>query len=154
MAPAISVDLFKEKFLPLIAANADLNPTLYVLSDKGERDDDVGPYGKSLLYLVSNAFERRRETPLLGMEKFINAKNKENKKYLDEDIARLVKQDFNGNPRLVIAGAAPASELTGPNVSRSESHGGFDNDSFTLNAVLHRILGRKPTRLFDARDLQ
>ena len=84
MAPAISIDLFKQKFLPLIEYNSDLNPTLYVLSDKGERDDDVGPYGKSLLYLVSNAFERTRETPLLGMEKFINSANRElDKKYID-----------------------------------------------------------------------
>ena len=155
MAPAISVDLFKEKFLPLIQTNDNLNPTLYILSDKGERDDDVGPYGKSLLYLVSNAFERRRETPLLGMEKFVNPKNKElDKKYVDSEIARLVKQDFNGWSRLVISGDAPATQMTGPDISRSESHGGFDNDSFTLNSVLFRILGKKPTRLFDPRDLQ
>jgi len=76
MAPAISVQLFKDKFFPLIQNNDALRPTLYVLSDKGERDDDVGPYGKSLLYLVSNAFERKRETPILGMERFINGANK------------------------------------------------------------------------------
>jgi hypothetical protein len=154
MAPAISVNLFKEKFLPLIQTNADLNPTIYALSDKGERDDDVGPYGKSLLYLVSNAFERIRETPLLGMEKFINAKSSEHKKNVDADIAKLLKQDYNGWPRLVIAGEAKANELVGPDISRSDSHGGFDNDSFTLNSVLFRVLGKKPTRLFDARDLQ
>ena len=155
MAPAISVDLFKEKFLPLIETNNNLNPTLYILSDKGERDDDVGPYGKSLLYLVSNAFERRRETPLLGMEKFVNPKNRDlEKKYVDLEIARLLKEDFNGWPRLVISGNAPATQVTGPDISRADSHGGFDNDSFTLNSVLFRILGKKPTRLFDARDLQ
>jgi hypothetical protein len=155
MAPAISVELFKEKFLPLIQNNSDLNPTVYILSDKGERDDDVGPYGKSLLYLVSNAFERRRETPLLGMEKFINAKNKElDKKYVDVEIAKLLKQDFNGWPRLVVSGDAPATKLIGPDISRSDSHGGFDNDTFTLNSVLFRILGKKPIRKFDARDLQ
>ncbi len=132
MAPAISIELFKEKFLPLIKANGDLNPTLYLLSDKGERDDDVGPYGKSLLYLVSNAFERRRETPLLGMEKFVNAKNKDTKKYVDPEIATLLRQNFKTWPRLVMAGEAPAAKDIGPDISRSESHGGFDNDSFTL----------------------
>ena len=45
-------------------------PSLYILSKVGELDDDVGPYGKSLLYLVSNAFEGAREMPLLGMQKF------------------------------------------------------------------------------------
>lgn len=155
MAPAISVDLFKEKIFPLIQTNSNLNPTLYVLSDKGERDDNVGPYGKSLLYLVSNAFERRRETPLLGMEKFINPNNRElDKKRVNREIAKLLKEEFNGWSRLVVSGDAPATKLTGPDISRSDSHGGFDNDSFTLNSVLFRILGKKPTRLFSARDLQ
>jgi hypothetical protein len=104
--------------------------------------------------LVSNAFERIRETPLLGMEKFINAGHKDHKKTVDTEIAKLIKQNYNGWPRLVIAGEAKANELVGPDISRSESHGGFDNDSFTLNSILYRILGKKPTRLFDARDLQ
>ena len=47
----------------------DLAQRIVRTSDSGERDDTVGPYGKSLLFLVSNAFERRRETPLLGMER-------------------------------------------------------------------------------------
>jgi hypothetical protein len=62
MAPAIRVDEFKSTFLGPIAAGTCPRPSLYILSDVGERDDEVGPYGKSLLYLVSNAFEGRRET--------------------------------------------------------------------------------------------
>lgn len=155
MAPAISVELFKRKMLPLIQKNKDLNPTLYVLSDKGERDDDVGPYGKSLLYLVSNAFEYRRETPLLGMEKFINMDNPELRKdEIDKDIYQLLKKDLNGWPRLVIAGKAPARKVIGPDICRASSHSAFDNDSFTLNSVLYRILGEEPKRKFEARDLQ
>ena len=38
-----------------------------VLSDRRERDDSVGPYGKSLLYLVSRALEEVHKTPLLGL---------------------------------------------------------------------------------------
>jgi hypothetical protein len=155
LAPAISIELFKSHYMPLLKTDDRLRPTLYVLSDKGERDDDVGPYGKSLLYLVSNAFERRRETPLLGMERFINGKNPELlKKYIDPEIHRLLQKDINGLPALVIAGRAPGQEESGPSVCRADSHGGFDNDSFTLNSVLWRILGRKPKRKFDTRDLQ
>jgi hypothetical protein len=153
MAPAISVALFKEKFFPLIQKNDALRPTVYVLSDKGERDDDVAAYGKSLLYLVSNAFERRRETPILGMEKFIR-QLEDSDDEVDEEIEELFEQKINGWDSLVIAGAAPASKLWGPDVSRSDSHGGFDNDTFTLNSVLFRILGKRPTREFDTRDLQ
>jgi hypothetical protein len=155
LAPAISIDLFKAKYLPLIEHYDNLRPTIYCLSDKGERDDDVGPYGKSLLYLVSNAFERKRDTPLLGMEKFINGKNPLLvKKFIDPDIDRLLQKDINGWPALVIAGQAPPNEQIGPSVCRAGTHGSFDNDPFTLNAVLWRILGRKPRREFDARDLQ
>ena len=155
LAPAISLPLFKEKFFPLIAQNDALRPTVYLLSDKGERDDDVWAYGKSLLYLVSNAFERRRETPLLGMEKFVNGDNEDaDDGLVDEEVAAMLRKKINGWNSLVIAGAAPAEKLTGPDICRSETHGGFDNDTFTLNSVLFRILGEVPVRPFETRDLQ
>ena len=155
LAPAISIALFKEKYLPLAEANDLLRPTIYALSDKGERDDDVGPYGKSLLYLISNAFEDKRETPILGMEKFINGKNDDLiQKHIDPVIDEMLQKKINGWPSLVIAGFAPPKQEEGPSICRSDSHGGFDNDSFTLNSVLHRILGEAPKREFDSRDLQ
>ena len=150
MAPAISIDLFKEKLLPLIQEKKCPVPTMYILSDIGERDDDVGPYGKSLLYLVSNSFEGRRDKPILGMERFINGK----KEIIDAVVSKLFKSKIGEWPSLVIAGTADASVKDGPSVSRSDTHGGFDNDTYTLNSVLFRILGRKPKRSFDARDLQ
>ena len=108
-------------------------PDLYVMSEVGERDDDVGPYGKSLLYLVSNAFEGRRGTPLLGMEKFIRPVQ-DAPAPVDAAIEALLA------PRLVVAGEKPRGTL-GP--SRSDTHGGFDNDPETLNSVLRQILGGK-----------
>ncbi|HVG13154.1 MAG TPA: hypothetical protein VM843_09130, partial [Flavisolibacter sp.] len=130
-------------------------PTVYLLSDKGERDDDVWAYGKSLLYLVSNAFEGRRETPLLGMEKFVNADGIDgDRSKVDPEIAALFRKKINGWSSLVIAGAAPAGKVTGPDICRSETHGGFDNDTYTLNSVLFRILGAPPVRPFETRDLQ
>jgi len=149
MAPAMSIELFKEKMLPHIRTNKCPIPTLYVLSNTGELDDDVGPYGKSLLYLVSNAFERVRGKPILGMEKFIRTVDPKLKQEVDKEMEKLFK---NGN--LVIAGAAPAGAPIGPDVCRSDSHGGFDNDTSTLNSVLCRILGKKPRRPFENRDLQ
>jgi hypothetical protein len=155
MAPAISVEVFKQKLLPHIQNKNCPLPTMYILSDVGERDDDVGPYGKSLLYLVSNSFEQRRETPILGMERFVNGRNNNlDKTFIDPVISRLFNSKAGQWPSIVIAGAAPAGSKVGPDISRSDSHGGFDNDTYTLNSVLFRILGKKPTRLFDARDLQ
>ncbi|MBK1657191.1 C1 family peptidase [Paracraurococcus ruber] len=143
MAPAITVELFKATMLPAIRAGTCPVPDLYVLSDVGERDDDVGPYGKSLLYLVSNAFEPRRDTPLLGMERWVRQVPKSPAP--DAEVAALLRQT------LVVAGA-PARGSLGP--SRSDSHGGFDNDPDTLNSILRRILGAAPKPGFETRDLQ
>jgi hypothetical protein len=155
LAPAISIDLFKEKYVPLMEQQEQLRPTIYALSDKGERDDDVGPYGKSLLYLVSNAFEKTRGTPLLGMERFINGQNPDlDQKLVDKEISNMLMQPVNGWPALVIAGRAPGMQEIGPDICRAASHGAFDNDNFTLNSVLYRILGKEPSRRFDINDLQ
>ena len=48
---------------------------VHVLSDENERDDSVGPYRKSLLYLVSRSFEVEHKTPLLGMDESFCAKS-------------------------------------------------------------------------------
>ena len=37
--------------------------------------------------------------------------------------------------------------------SSSRTHGGFDNDPYSMNSVLHRILGKQPTHPFEKRDL-
>jgi hypothetical protein len=132
--------------MPAIQAGAMPQPTLYLLSDQGERDDTVGPYGKSLLYLVSNAFEGKRSTPLLGMARFVSEAGPDR----DEEVARLLRRPVDGRAGVVIAGAPGGAA----EASQSDTHGGFDNDPPTLNSVLHRILGSKPPRPFTVRDLQ
>lgn len=157
MAPAISIDLFKKKLLERIKDGSCPLPTMYILSDTGERDDDVGPYGKSLLYLVSNAFEEKRYEPILGMERFVHYANqgvKDENKYVDKDIADLYQSNGSPWPHLVIAGTGKFTEEPRPDLSRSDSHGGFDNDVYTMNSVLYRILDNKPSRPFEVRDLQ
>jgi hypothetical protein len=91
--------------------------------------------------LVSNAFEGRRGVPILGMEKFLGA---------DGEVHRLTQRPIGGLPALVIAGRGQGTA----SASRSVTHGGFDNDPFTLNSILRRILGGEPARAFSARDVQ
>jgi hypothetical protein len=150
MAPAIRVDEFRNLVLGRVRRNQCPQPTVYMLSDTGERDDDVGPYGKSLLYLVSNAFEGKRETPLLGMQKFVKTDREKGWTVADPQVEAMLAKTVDGLPGLVVAGTSrdPGSW------SESDSHGGFDNDPRTLNSVLLRILGKAPTREFDIRDLQ
>ena len=155
LAPAITVEAFKRLLLPDISKGRCPRPTIYALSDVGERDDTCGPYGKSLLYLVSNAFEGQREAPILGMERFISSSSQDpNKELVDKDVETLLKKDVDGLPGLVIAGAGPKAAVLTPTLSRSETHGGFDNDESTMNSVLFRILRNKPSRPYTLRDLQ
>jgi hypothetical protein len=133
-APAIRIDEFKQYALPHIQSGACPKATLYHLSEQQELDDDVGPYGRSLLWLVSNAFEEQRGTPLLGMKEFLKSE------------AALKRAAFND----IIESAGPGVKDAECNTT---SHGGFDNDAATMNAVLMRILGKKPKPGFEGRDL-
>ena len=133
LAPAIRVDEFKDCVLPAIAQGACPRPTMYVLTEDQEERDTVGPYGKSLLWLVSNAFEDKRETPILGMSAFLKKDAKAKAAF-----AEIIESAGRG---------AKGAECT------SETHGGFDNDVATMNATLTRILGKKPKVPFDERTL-
>ena len=136
MAPACSMEFFQAHYRPRLGAAATAvtrieRLKIYNLDDQAERSDSVTAlYNKSLLYLVSNAFEpttgAEKAKPLLGLAKYA---------------------DRIGTSLLDIA-YAPASKAT-----HSTSHGGFDNDPATLNDILGRILGATPTRLFSKSDL-
>ena len=155
MAPAINLADFKRLALPQLQRRNTPNPSMFILSDQGERDDDVGPYGKSLLYLVSNAFEGSFDTPLLGMQRYVQKLDE--RRSPDPEVAELFARDVDGRPALVISGAGPRQvtlEDCDAGVARSDTHGGFDNDEGTLNSILWRILGAKPARPFTTRDLQ
>jgi hypothetical protein len=68
-APACDLSFASEHFATAVKGGRLDRDRLFihVLSDALERDDTVGPYRKSLLYLVSRALERRHKTPLLGL---------------------------------------------------------------------------------------
>ena len=70
-APACTLRFALDKYLPAIESGTlSANKwTTHYLSEENERDDSVGPYRKSLLYLVSRACEDAHKTPLLGMQK-------------------------------------------------------------------------------------
>jgi len=133
-APAVRVDEFKQFALPAIKDGRCPQATLYLLNEQQELDDSVGPYGRSLLWLVANAFEDKRGTPLLGMQYFMKKETALRQAAFGDVIE-------SGNS------GTPGSE------SASRTHGGFDNDPCSMNSVLHRILGKKPAHPFEKRDL-
>ncbi len=130
MAPSLRIDEFRRLVLPRVKDGSCPVPTLYVLSRELELADSVGPYGKSLLWLVSNAFEDERGAPLLGLRAHLAA---------DRGVSQSVE----------------IAESTGKDgkVSAATKHDGFDNDAATLNSALQRILGRRPPLPFEPRDL-
>jgi hypothetical protein len=134
-APACTVELFKQHYLPAIKNKRIKRFALFVLSDKAEQDDHCANiYHKSLLYLVSNAFEDKPRIPLfrdgvpiLGMEKWLRQ---------DEELMALFK---SGSADLVIApNTRPANAI---DASTALHHGDFDDDGATVKATLRRILG-------------
>jgi hypothetical protein len=114
LAPALRVDAFRERVEPWLRAGRVRHLRQYHLTDTVERQDPTCRlllgYGRSLLYLVSRAFEGGREVPILGMER-----------HFPSDLARLAR---------VAVFSAPSAR-TG-----ATTHGGFDEDAATMADVI------------------
>jgi hypothetical protein len=70
-APACTLDLAVKCYVPAVANQVVPAKHFHIhnLSDRRELEDRVGPYRKSLLYLVSRSFEDVHKMPLLGFDK-------------------------------------------------------------------------------------
>jgi len=141
LAPACSVGLFRSHYFPYLKTGEGHfgldKMQIFNLNEKQEKDDQVGVvYRKSLLYLVSRAFEEETPEQILGMKKYSELLASE----VDiVDIGdRFVIQYSSQNP-----GSA----------TQSTTHGGFDNDLMTMNSVLESILGRQPDKPFTRESL-
>ena len=141
MAPATTVELFSDQVQPLLRAPYPAfrisEMAIYNLREELELDDQVTPaYNKSLLYLVSRAFEEERPAKILGMERYS------------------VIVGRRKLPRLTIHYSG--GDVPGARVTASTSHAGFDNDPATMNHILRRVLrsaGRSPTLEFTRESL-
>ncbi len=130
LAPACRIELFESHLLPLYRSGKIKAFTQFHMTDPVERRDTcAGIYRHSLLYLVSNACEHQRGTPLLGMETFF-ARNPN----LTQRPAKAAVWD-------VIAAPTAPADVT--RRSGSTSHGGFDDDPDTRRAVLARLAKRQ-----------
>lgn len=131
-APACTMDLFRSTYLPAMQKGKLGKLAVFALNDKTERDDNCGKiYNKSLLYLVSDAFEKkpriplfREGEPILGMERWIDA---DLRKTFQELGAELVLAPNN----------APADSQSASNAMH---HGDFDDDEKTVMSTFRRIV--------------
>ncbi len=131
-APACTVDLFRSTYLPAMQKGTLVKLAVFALSDKTERDDNCGKiYNKSLLYLVSAAFEKasriplfREGEPIFGMERWIDAD--------------LRKTFHSLGAELILApNNEPADSQC---ASGAMHHGDFDDDERTVMSTFRRIL--------------
>ena len=145
-APACTTRFALNHYKPAIEAPNILRKSdvvFEILNDKRERGDSVGPYGKSLLYLVSRALEDYHKTPLLGMARAWDPSS--SKTDWHSALGKTVQEwcQFWGN------GKSP-TEHSEIHVSDgvgeiSLAHGSFDNDIVVMTRTLERILGKNLT---------
>lgn len=150
-APACTVRFALNHYLPAIRNEALSRERLHihVLSDDNEICDTVGPYRKSLLYLVSRALESCHKMPILGLEQVFEAKNNP-KWHTPEQDAVKEWQSFwkgTGNGVDIVHDKQVSTGLLGRKIQAS--HGCFDNDATTIETTLARILGQKPTQAIE-----
>jgi hypothetical protein len=140
-APACTVALFKQTYVPLVTKGLIERFALFTLTDDTEQDDNCANiYHKSLLYLVSNAFEEKRPIPILDPD--------------GEPIlgmAKFVRNDVNLSALFDSPSAnwvlSPNSEPEGSrDAARASHHGDFDDDKYTLRATLARILDQPQSK--------
>ena len=126
------MDFFESHIKPAVTDSVVNELHHFLLDDETERDDNVaGIYRKSLLYLVSRSFQSKQSAvPLMGMEKHW--------KKIEPDLPDQVNTYITSKD----------SQDTS-----STSHGGFDNDTKTMNSLLKLVLGNKPIDGFKRNDL-
>jgi hypothetical protein len=119
LAPAVRVDFFEARVLPAIRTGQVKRFNEFHLSDDVEQKDptcdSVLGYGRSLLYLVSQSFEKGQITPILGMEKYFNDR---------------VRRYRLPNVKIV---TAPSDD------SKAITHDEFDDDATTMHKVISLI---------------
>ena len=130
LAPAIRNDLFHEEVAPLLGKS--VGPlTIFTMTKRREKKDTVTPaYRKSLLYLIYEALERKRQTDILGLEISLRG-DKQTRKIFGLGAKPSKKGDVV---------FSPSRDAASGSASDSRTHGGFDNDKLTMESVARRIL--------------
>ncbi len=113
------------------------------MDDERERADNVGPYGKSLLYLVSRALESRHKTPLLGLNLAWRGVEQESQDHWHDDkptrnALEDWKQFADSGVKVRWHDRKRKYVWTGIRQIRL-AHGSFDNDIEVVQKTLQRI---------------
>lgn len=143
-APACTVRFALDHYRPAMEKQILAKERLFfdIMSDEREQADTVGPYGKSLLYLVSRALEDLHKMPLLGMEAAWNpavAAPAQWNPRTAGDVAGW--QAFMGGMGTVRIHSRDRAKVFDGQEYIPLAHGSFDNDVVVVAATLERIRG-------------
>ena len=146
-APACTVAFANATLLPAVKRRCLKKEDMHfdILDDVMERDDSVGPYGKSLLYLVSRALEEVHKMPLLGMARAWQTTPPQDQWNDSASIKRALKdwQQFAGGKITpVLHDRNKANVSTGVKTIKL-AHGSFDNDIAVISKLIQRVRGKK-----------
>ncbi len=159
-APACSADFALRHYKKAVEKNVLKLEALHVhvMDDLREQNDTVGPYGKSLLYLVSRALETQHKMPILGMLKMYDPETVQSRDYNHWHSSTLGSvrkwQAFWGKRSLDIISTDQVisraqwkqGKITQPVRKIATAHGSFDNDVRVIDITLRRILGFSSSR--------
>lgn len=144
-APACTVKFALDHYAPALR-NGVIDAQrfhLHLLSYENEICDTVGPYRKSLLYLVSRALETCHKMPILGLAEVFDPKS--NPKWHDAEIANVISwQKFwkdAGGTLDITQDTQVSSGSKGRKIQAT--HGCFDNDAATIELTLQRVTGKQ-----------
>lgn len=156
-APACSVRFANRYFVNAVKSGILDKSAMYfdILSDEREKADSVGPYRKSMLYLVSRALEDMHKEPLLGLEatwsrdKLENVYMDRNRRNITEEEKSRMKELDRWQEFMLDRSGLSVHEKNRSQVmvSRKDdwitlSHGSFVNDIKVVEKSLKRIVGR------------
>jgi papain like protease len=144
-APACTVPFAVDHYLKGTALDP-ATTIFHILDDVREQADSVGPYGKSLLYLVSRALEEHHKMPLLGMEiawtPGARSTDDEqpfgNKPALDQAVATW-RRDWKGPAPFAIS-VPTVRDIADGSHTIAAAHGSFDNDVDVMTRTIRSIL--------------
>ncbi len=129
-APACTMKVFQQFYQPLIDNGTIAAFDLYTMDDTTEQADDCASlYHKSLLYLVSGAFEEHVHMGKIPGEALLGLARD-----VESDLGKAYFAD--DQHRWIISPT--------PGVSTATHHGDFNDDTPTLLTTLERIIGHTP----------
>ena len=127
---------------------------IHMMDDEREKADTVGPYGKSLLYLVSRALEGIHKMPLLGMAAAWNPANatQEDGKFNTSQLLQIKKwytfaKKGTGKVKCFTYNKSQSEVLVSLKGDTIDlAHGSFDNDIKIIEKTIRQIKGNKPLK--------